>query len=179
MGSGYSASSSSTSSERRPKATLLRSNNEMRMPAVLACRPAVIKGVCGVERLSSPLVLFVHSPNGQEACQGQYTLVDGWRPNGEPLWQQSDGRHWIYSGRNRKWCICGKDVQEEQGFNCSAGWIYQTAQHGGLTPDEADVSWAWFDASIGKFREDPSIVVTAQGPKAGSFNSSRSDSEAR
>jgi len=104
----------------------------------------------------APVELFVHSPNGHLSRTGAYVLVASARPNGMPLWRQRDGHHWLYRGKNGKWCIGGRDV-EARCFDCSAAHLY--CEDGHLFPHEASVGkWARWDGS--KFLVDPSILVT-------------------
>jgi len=109
-------------------------------------------------RADLPQVLHVASPNGQEICEGRYVQVAGVAPNGQPLWRQERGQHWLYSGTSGKWCIGGEDVRERC-FACAAGYICRAEPHCGAMPDEARGTWARWDGA--RFVHDPAIRVSS------------------
>jgi len=108
------------------------------------------------EQVWAPVALRVLSPNGQQKCAGDYELVPGERPNGQPLWRKTDGKRWLFSSKTQKWCIGGKDVREKN-FQVTAGWIYHGARHGGAMPDEVRGTWARWDGT--SFEDDSGIAV--------------------
>merc|ERR1712232_79891 len=75
-------------------------------------------------RSSSPAVLFVCSPNRFRSCTGDYELVEGWQPNGEPLWRQTCGDHYLFSGSAKKWII---SIQKNNGIRFQRRrWLHTT-----------------------------------------------------
>lgn len=109
-------------------------------------------------------LLRVCSPNGQASCIGVYELVPGERPNGHALWKQREGDHWLYCGKNGRWCIAGLDVKEEK-FSRSAGFISQTQIERDWLPDEFSSPWQRWDGS--QFVLDSDITVTMAQPNIG------------
>jgi len=111
------------------------------------------------------------------SCAGEYLLVPDSRPNGFPVWKQSDGKHWLYAGKSGRWCIGGQDVLEND-FNSSAGWIYQTRGHGGQMPNRSRSVWARWNGRL--YEEDSAITVREHDTKDDSTLStiSRSSSSA-
>uniref|UniRef100_A0A7S4QDQ3 Uncharacterized protein n=1 Tax=Alexandrium monilatum TaxID=311494 RepID=A0A7S4QDQ3_9DINO len=85
-------------------------------------------------------MLCVISPTGQRECAGTYLLVEGTTANGHPIWRQEGGERWLYSGTTGRWCIGGKDVQEDN-FQRNSGFISQTAAHKGVMPDRMSGVW--------------------------------------
>eukprot|EP00416_Gambierdiscus_australes_P030363 CAMPEP_0171086836 /NCGR_PEP_ID=MMETSP0766_2-20121228/19786_1 /TAXON_ID=439317 /ORGANISM="Gambierdiscus australes, Strain CAWD 149" /LENGTH=442 /DNA_ID=CAMNT_0011544505 /DNA_START=127 /DNA_END=1455 /DNA_ORIENTATION=- len=108
-----------------------------------------------------PTLLTVTSPNGQQECEGEYVLADDMQPNGQPVWRQQNGEHWLYSSTTARWCIGGMDVKHDN-FARSAGWVCQTAPHGGLMPDKALAGWMRWEN--GQFMMDDGISVVAVVP---------------
>lgn len=117
----------------------------------------LVAGLADVTRV--PQVLSVTSPNGQQRCQGSYELVVGHRPNGQHLWKQRGGPHWMYCSAAGRWCIGGHDVKEE-GFARNSGWISQsTVHHPGEMPDEVSALWHRWDGTA--FQRDREISVVS------------------
>jgi len=125
-----------------------------------------------------PRGLSVCSPNGQLTCVGVYELVPKELPNGNALWKKQDSNHWLYCGKNGRWCIAGIDVKKEN-FARSAGFISQTEVHRELLPDECTSPWQRWDGTA--FQTDPDIRVTivdvgASGPSQLSCSTSSAGS---
>ncbi|CAK0869255.1 unnamed protein product, partial [Prorocentrum cordatum] len=103
-----------------------------------------------------PLALRVQSPNGQAACEGIYTLVDGWQPQGMPLWK-SDRVRWLFSSVDGSWNIGGAK-SEASGFSCRSACIFSDTNHKGAMPDK--MLGTWWRAAGGTFVQDADITVT-------------------
>jgi len=108
-----------------------------------------------------PRLLSVASPHGQKDCAGEYMLVERMRPNGQPVWRQQNGEHWLYSGTTARWCIGGQDVKDDA-FARSAGWISQTVPHEGQMPDKVFAAWQRWDAGQNMFVKDDGIAVVGR-----------------
>jgi len=103
-----------------------------------------------------PQLLCVISPNGQRECAGTYEFVFGESANGQPLWKLQGGERWLYSGTSGRWCIGGADVKRED-FARTAGFISQTVQHKGATPDRTCSVWQRWNGT--QFEKDTRITV--------------------
>lgn len=108
-----------------------------------------------------PRILLVTTPSGQKDCAGEYMLVERMKPNGQPVWRQQNGEHWLYSGTTSRWCIGGQDVKDDS-FNRSAGWISQTVAHNGIMPDKVRAAWQRWDSTVNQFVVDDSISVVGR-----------------
>jgi len=108
---------------------------------------------------ASPSSLYVLTPNGQQRCAGEYTLLADETTNGHPIWRQAGGCYWLYSGINGMWIIGANDVKEKN-FECKRGVLFSRVLHGELTPDR--VSDVWMRLEGDKFVEDTEISVTAK-----------------
>lgn len=106
--------------------------------------------------LNKPAKLRLKSPHGQQRCAGEYVLVAGQTANGQPLWRQMGGKHWLYSGTNGMW-IFGRNGAKEKNFDCSRGVIYSNSLHGGVMPDKLRSLWLRLDGEA--FHEDADIKV--------------------
>lgn len=106
---------------------------------------------------SLPPSLYVVSPNGQQCCAGQYTLLAEESANGHPLWKQAGGNFWLYSGNNGMWIIGGQDAKKKK-FDCSRGMLFNKVLHEGITPDNISGVWLRLDGEA--FVEDTEITVT-------------------
>lgn len=105
-----------------------------------------------------PGVYIVNSPNGRQGCSGEYELVVDELPHGQPLWKQTDGGHWLYSGSKGTWIIGGAEERRDN-FCCSSGVIVCAKPHEGSRPDAVSGTWWWTGRSL-----DDSIRVTAWNP---------------
>lgn len=105
-----------------------------------------------------PAALYVISPNGQQRCAGEYTLVAEETANGHPVWRQAGGSYWLYSGTNGMWIIGGSDAKEKK-FECNRGMIFCKVLHGALTPDRVSTIWERLDGET--FVEDTEISITS------------------
>mmetsp|Transcript_150538 Transcript_150538/g.419489 ORF Transcript_150538/g.419489 Transcript_150538/m.419489 type:complete len:459 (-) Transcript_150538:115-1491(-) len=139
----------------RPSASPWRSPGRL---VQLINEPTVV-GKKTQEALEPPRILRVTSANGQRECAGEYLLVQNTQRNGQCLWRQIKGEHFLYSGLNGRWCIAGQDVKDDN-FARSAGWISQTAPHGGRMPDRSLLPWQRWDGK--RFLRDDGITVVAQ-----------------
>mmetsp|Transcript_68299 Transcript_68299/g.192578 ORF Transcript_68299/g.192578 Transcript_68299/m.192578 type:complete len:469 (-) Transcript_68299:241-1647(-) len=106
-----------------------------------------------------PQILVITSPHGQQTCSGEYTLVEDWTPNGEPLWRKagSNASHdkWLYSSIGGTWNVGGRRA-EEQKFNCHFAHIISERPHNGIKPHNVN-NWQWTDGVA--FYTDPAITV--------------------
>mmetsp|Transcript_104698 Transcript_104698/g.337562 ORF Transcript_104698/g.337562 Transcript_104698/m.337562 type:complete len:476 (-) Transcript_104698:57-1484(-) len=107
----------------------------------------------------APKLLYLLSPNGQQRCVGAYVLVTREWPNGQPVWRQQDGPHWLYSCPKGRWCVGGSDVKEDN-FRRSSGWISQAAPHLGLMPDRSYAAWQRWTGD--RFEVDKQIAIISQ-----------------
>jgi len=105
---------------------------------------------------SKPHKLHVTTPNGQQKCGGEYMLEANDTANNHPLWKQSGGKYWLYSGTNGLW-ILGSSGAKKQKFECSRGVIYSSTPHGGNMPNQVPGGWLRLDGE--KFVEDGAINV--------------------
>lgn len=103
-----------------------------------------------------PARLRLITPNGQTKCAGDYLLVADRTANGQPLWKQTAGKYWLYSGINGMWIIGGSGA-EQKNFDCSKGVIYTKQPHGGLMPQISAGPWLRLEGDV--FKEDPDIQV--------------------
>lgn len=106
-----------------------------------------------------PQPLYIHTPNGQQRCSGEYVPVSHKMANGQPIWEHIGGKCWLYSGSNGMWIIGGSDAKEKE-FQCTRGVIYCKTVHGGLTPDKMVGIWLRLEEDY--FREDAAISVSTQ-----------------
>jgi len=104
-----------------------------------------------------PTKLNVASPNGQQKCGGEYLLVMGESANSNPLWKQTAGKFWLYSGTNGLWIIGGNGAKRKN-FECARGVIYSGTSHGGQMPHEVEGLWLRLDGQ--EFVEDQAINVS-------------------
>jgi len=157
-----------------------RSNVPIAMaPCTRALAPLGLRGRTVDPPESRPLphkeamqLLNLQSPNGQHACTGVYKLVNE-HVNGQPLWKQQDGNHWLYCGLNGRWCVAGMDVRKE-GFKRSAGFISQTEIHKDKLPYEYRSPWQRWEWEGTSFAKDPAIAITVILESTASGSSSRS-----
>lgn len=105
-----------------------------------------------------PALLMVSCPAtpGLPGIAGEYHLVPGVCPNGQPVWKHKQAELWLYFGTNHRWFVGGPDAKEWK-FKCEAGFIYSDPVHAGSTPDQAS-GWARFQGGI--FVADPSVGVS-------------------
>lgn len=110
---------------------------------------------------TTPPLLFVVSPNGQQMCAGVFVLVSGISPNGLPLWRKaatdSGSCRWLYSSVNGNWNIGGHKAESKQ-FRCHAAHIFSDTRHHGAMPHHAPGTW-WRLTGNG-FHKDPAITVS-------------------
>jgi len=105
-----------------------------------------------------PMLLYVSSPKIHASCTGEYELVPGERPNGQPLWAKKGGDRWLYSGVDGRWYV-GGIRSKDMNFACASGFIYCHQLHRSAPPDELTSGWEWGQGK-GWFK-DPGITVTA------------------
>lgn len=106
-----------------------------------------------------PWTLHVTSPVGQLAVSGEYLLVPEEMPNGQPLWKQKDGCHWLFSGNTGRWCI-GSDDARQQGFDVPTGLVCRRKPHRGAMPHRVRGAWGRLVEGEGLV-EDLAITVTS------------------
>jgi len=99
--------------------------------------------------LKPPMTLEVYLPRcdtNSTSCCGDYRLVPDLKANGNPVWQQTDGNRWIYTGTNGFWHVTtSHDVGRERGFNCTRGILVSCSAHGGVMPHNMRGSWERWD----------------------------------
>merc|ERR1712113_633300 len=100
----------------------------------------------------------LRAPNGQQACSGVYNLVVGQTANGHPLWKHNTDDFWLYSGHTNRWCIGGKDVEQDQ-FRRSSGFLLQTLPHSDNMPNKVASIWQRWDPASASFFKDPDISI--------------------
>jgi hypothetical protein len=112
----------------------------------------------------APPILHVRSPNGQQASAGEYHVVDGEKPNGQPLWRKVGGGadRWLYSSTSGAWTISDQD-EKDKNFKSTAGFIASLAPHGGAMPHE--VRWKIWDGTQKKWTLDVDIIASAPALK--------------
>jgi len=83
--------------------------------------------------------------------------VAGETANGQPIWRQSAGQFWLYSGIKGMWIIGGGEAKEKS-FQCSHGVVFCRVLHNGTTPDKVNGTWSRLDGDA--FAEDEDIQIT-------------------
>eukprot|EP00929_Paragymnodinium_shiwhaense_P122630 TRINITY_DN9554_c0_g1_i1.p1 TRINITY_DN9554_c0_g1~~TRINITY_DN9554_c0_g1_i1.p1 ORF type:complete len:830 (-),score=201.21 TRINITY_DN9554_c0_g1_i1:43-2532(-) len=91
---------------------------------------------------------------------GEYTFVDGAYPNGFPLWKQTGGTHWIYSGAQTGRWFVGDEQERGESFRCDSGIVGSELRHNGLPPPVM-VTGSWQRLRDMEWVCDPAIVVTS------------------
>eukprot|EP00928_Gymnodinium_smaydae_P088338 TRINITY_DN72441_c0_g1_i1.p1 TRINITY_DN72441_c0_g1~~TRINITY_DN72441_c0_g1_i1.p1 ORF type:complete len:648 (-),score=57.93 TRINITY_DN72441_c0_g1_i1:222-2165(-) len=89
---------------------------------------------------------------------GTYEVVQGAFPNKHPLWKQSGGSMWLFSGKqDGHWCI-GDVYEREIRFACDTGVVRSSFPHRGTLPFMmASGSWQFFTDM--EWVDDPTISV--------------------
>jgi len=107
----------------------------------------------------APDVMFVESPNGQEACSGRYEIAQDMLVNGMPVWHKTgDNERWIFCAHNGLWFIADESVHAI-GFRCARGYIHGPHAEDGLLPHNLIGHWERVDGQ--EWSADPGIVVSS------------------
>mmetsp|Transcript_65674 Transcript_65674/g.182756 ORF Transcript_65674/g.182756 Transcript_65674/m.182756 type:complete len:794 (+) Transcript_65674:58-2439(+) len=122
-----------------------------------------------VQAPSTCAILYIYvpaSPFGcadQQACTGEYTLVEGQMPNGKPLWRHINGKRWLFRGADGSrgnWYV-GDEEERDQNFKCYQGYICHQDQDDAL-PHQLTGAWnrGPVDGISSAWKQDPTIIVS-------------------
>eukprot|EP00929_Paragymnodinium_shiwhaense_P067549 TRINITY_DN33982_c0_g1_i2.p1 TRINITY_DN33982_c0_g1~~TRINITY_DN33982_c0_g1_i2.p1 ORF type:complete len:1206 (-),score=160.68 TRINITY_DN33982_c0_g1_i2:361-3978(-) len=103
---------------------------------------------------SIPESLILETPDGCSQLSGEYVRVVGAVVNGQPLWQQSDDVHFLFSGLAGLWLVGGRE-EEAENFETDLGFVASTEPHRGVLPHLVASGWQWDDGE--DWRQDPDI----------------------
>jgi len=107
--------------------------------------------------------LYVVSPNSHHICQGEYAILYG-KVNGQAVWAQSRGPHFLYSGSNGFWIVGGRAAQRKR-FQSFSGFIYNPMRHHNTAPDKMQGAWMWYSGELQSWIADEAIQVTSRFPE--------------
>eukprot|EP00928_Gymnodinium_smaydae_P001272 TRINITY_DN10484_c0_g1_i1.p1 TRINITY_DN10484_c0_g1~~TRINITY_DN10484_c0_g1_i1.p1 ORF type:complete len:1273 (+),score=275.69 TRINITY_DN10484_c0_g1_i1:174-3821(+) len=100
---------------------------------------------------------------GSDCLDGDYQVVSGEFPNGQPLWRRRDtdeaASAWLFSGPSGQWLIGGAD-ERRANFRNDAGWLTSRQCHGGLLPHRLEpASWLRWDLARAEWVPCPSAAA--------------------
>eukprot|EP01062_Namystynia_karyoxenos_P016643 TRINITY_DN16087_c0_g1_i1.p1 TRINITY_DN16087_c0_g1~~TRINITY_DN16087_c0_g1_i1.p1 ORF type:complete len:1869 (+),score=498.50 TRINITY_DN16087_c0_g1_i1:86-5692(+) len=98
----------------------------------------------------TPAVLWVVTPNAEQACGGAYALQPGPGVHGMPLWKHTRRSRWISAAGSGEWHITDSPPDS---VGCGPGMIRSTTAVAGRMPHQMD---GWAAAARG---QDPAITV--------------------
>ncbi|CAE7761465.1 unnamed protein product [Symbiodinium pilosum] len=111
----------------------------------------------------APETVFIASPNAHQKLSGEYRHCEGQLANGYPFWKRAGfgEEAYLYSGRNGKWYVVGRDLVLERDFNCSFGGIVSSKPHAGLLPQTyAGAARGWGIKTSEGWQQDDDIRIT-------------------